>query len=496
MIARGLTNFGAHDRTRVVGLRDRRALLDLFMIGACQLDWIHSLKFVALCAFTLSVAACATEPKVDALIDATSNGRVRVVGARGPLSDPESKAILERLQRENPKSGVLERHIAFQQALVDAPLIAGNKVELLRDGQETFAAMFAAIDRAKQSLKLEYFTLEDVEFNGRHLSDLLVDRASRGIRISIIYDAIGSIATPPAFFDRLRQAGIAVVQFNPINPLTLNHRDHRKILISDNAVGIVGGVNLSTVYSSVPFSKATPQLPPNESATHWRDTDLKVVGPAIAELQRLFQEHWEKQSETALPTPLATGPYPLAGDEIVRIIGSTPDDPLPLHYIALLSAIHHAEERIWMSAAYFVPTQRALQELINAAKRGVDVRLLLPSQSDSAKALAAGRSHYSDLLEAGVKIFEARDVILHAKSVVVDGVWSAIGSSNFDRRSVLFNDEVDAVVLGRSTGARMEAMFNDDLRSADRIGPDAWANRPLTERFTELTARLFWEYWL
>jgi cardiolipin synthase len=496
MIARALTNFSAHDRGLFVGLRDRRASLDLFTIGACQLDWIHSLKFVAVCALTLSVAACATEPKVDALIDATSNGRVRVVGARGPLSDRESEAILERVTRENPKSGVLERHIAFQQALVDAPLIAGNKVELLRDGPETFAAMFAAIDGAKQSLELEYFTLEDVEFNGRRLADLLVYKASRGIRIRIIYDAIGSIATPPSFFERLRQAGIAVLEFNPINPLTLNHRDHRKIVISDNAVGIVGGVNLSTVYSSVPFSKPQPQPPGDESATRWRDTDLKLIGPAIAELQRLFLEDWEKQSGTALQTPLATGPYPLAGNEIVRVIGSTPDDPLPLHYIALLSAIHHAEERIWMSAAYFVPTQRALQELINAAKRGVDVRLLLPSQSDSAKALAAGRSHYSDLLEAGVKIFEARDVILHAKSEVIDGVWSAIGSSNFDRRSVLFNDEVDVVVLGRTTGTRMEAMFNDDLRSTDRIEPQTWANRALTERFAELTARLLWEYWL
>jgi cardiolipin synthase len=466
------------------------------MIGVCRLDWIPTLKIVVASALALGLAACASEPKVDALIDATGDGHVQVVSARGPLSDREAQAILERLKRENPNSGVLERHIALQQALVDTPLIAGNKVQLLRDGPETFAAMFAAIDGAKQSLELEYFTFEDVEFNGRRLADLLVDKARRGVRISIIYDAIGSITTPASFFDRLRQAGIAVLEFNPINPLTINHRDHRKILVSDNAVGIVGGVNLSTVYSSLPFSKRQPQTLQGETATRWRDTDLKLVGPAIAELQRLFLEHWEKQSGKSLPTPLATGPYPTGGDEIVRVIGSTPDDPLPLYYIALLSAIHNAEQRIWVSAAYFVPTHRALEELIHAAKRGVDVRLLLPSQSDSAKALAAGRSHYSDLLEAGVKIYEARDVILHAKSVVIDGVWSSIGSSNFDRRSVLFNDEVDVVVLGRTTGARMEAIFNDDLREADRIDPQTWADRALTERFDEVTARLLWEYWL
>jgi cardiolipin synthase len=460
------------------------------MVRAGRLDWAFA------CAIALSVAACASEPKVDALIDATSRSRPDVVGVRGPLSERDSRAIIERLNRQNAKIDVLQRHIALQQALVDNPLIVGNTVQLLRDGPETFAAMFAAIEGAKQSLELEYFTLEDVESNGRHLADLLVDKAANGVRISILYDAVGSISTPASFFDRLRQAGIVVQEFNPIQPISLNHRDHRKILIADNAVAIVGGVNLSTVYSSVPFSKPQPQSTQDATAMHWRDTDMKITGPAITELQKLFLETWEKQVGTKLSTPLATSRVATAGDEIVRVMGSTPDDPLPLYYIALLSAIRTAEQRIWISAAYFVPTHRALEDLIDAARRGVDVRLLLPSHSDSAKALAAGRSHYESLLDAGVKIYEARDVILHAKSVVIDGVWSSIGSSNFDRRSVLFNDEVDVVVLGRTTGARMEAIFNEDTGQADHIEQQAWDHRPLSERFDELTARLLWEYWL
>jgi len=460
------------------------------MIRASRLDWAFA------CAIALSVAACASEPKVDALIDATSKTHPDVVGVRGPLSERDSRAIIERLNRQNAKIDVLQRHIALQQALVDNPLIVGNTVQLLRDGPETFAAMFAAIEGAKQSLELEYFTLEDVESNGRHLADLLVDKAANGVRISILYDAVGSISTPASFFDRLRQAGIVVQEFNPIQPISLNHRDHRKILIADNAVAIVGGVNLSTVYSSVPFSKPQPQSTQDATAMRWRDTDMKITGPAITELQKLFLETWEKQVGTKLSTPLATSRVATAGDEIVRVMGSTPDDPLPLYYIALLSAIRTAEQRIWISAAYFVPTHRALEDLIDAARRGVDVRLLLPSHSDSAKALAAGRSHYESLLDAGVKIYEARDVILHAKSVVIDGVWSSIGSSNFDRRSVLFNDEVDVVVLGRTTGARMEAIFNEDTGEADRIEQQAWDHRPLSERFDELTARLLWEYWL
>ena len=270
-------------------------------------------------------------------------------------------------------------------------------------------------------------------------------------------------------------------------------RDRRKILVADNTVGIVGGVNLSSVYSSLPLSKSAG---PKTETDRWRDTDLEIAGPAVNELQRLFLESWSKQSGPKLPEPLATTPLVTGGTEIVRVVGSTPDDRLPLYYITLLSAIRNAEQRIWVSAAYFVPTHEALEDLEKAARRGVDVRLLLPSRSDSSKALAAGRSHYSDLLEAGVQIFEARDVILHAKSVTIDGVWSSIGSSNFDRRSVLFNDEVDVIVLGRATAARMEAIFDDDFSQADRIDLQRWSQRSLSERFDELVARLLWEYWL
>ncbi len=270
-------------------------------------------------------------------------------------------------------------------------------------------------------------------------------------------------------------------------------RDRRKILVADNTVGIVGGVNLSSVYSSLPLSKSAG---PKTETDRWRDTDLEIAGPAVNELQRLVLESWSKQSSPKLPEPLATTPLVTGGTEIVRVVGSTPDDRLPLYYITLLSAIRNAEQRIWVSAAYFVPTHEALEDLEKAARRGVDVRLLLPSRSDSSKALAAGRSHYSDLLEAGVQIFEARDVILHAKSVTIDGVWSSIGSSNFDRRSVLFNDEVDVIVLGRATAARMEAIFDDDFSQADRIDLQRWSQRSLSERFDELVARLLWEYWL
>ncbi len=443
----------------------------------------------------LGIAACSSVPSggVEEAIDARAIDHAQILGLHGPLSERQSRAILEHLRRQSADSDVLQRHIALQQALFDSPLIAGNTVHLLRDGRESFAAMFAAMDAAVQSLELEYFTFEDVESGGRHLGDLLVEKAARGVRISVLYDAVGSITTPAAFLDRLRQAGITLVEFSPLQPLSLNHRDHRKILIADNTVAIVGGVNLSTAYSSLPFGKSVDG---NATPDHWRDTDLEIAGPAVGELQGLFVENWIKQSGPPLSVPLATTKTAAGGDEIVRVLGSTPDDRLPFYYVTLLSAIRNAEQRVWVSAAYFVPTHEELEDLGKAAQRGVDVRLLLPSHSDSAKALAAGRAHYSDLLAAGVKIFEARDVILHAKSVTIDGVWSSIGSSNFDRRSVLFNDEVDVIVLGGSTGSRMEAIFNDDFGQADRIDPLAWSERPLAERLDEFMTRLLWEYWL
>jgi cardiolipin synthase A/B len=452
----------------------------------------HKLGLALLLSFVIGACAAVPNGNIEDAIDASGVSHPRVVGLRGPLSEQQSRAILERLRRQSGASDVLQRHIALEQALSDSPLIVGNTVRLLRDGPETFAAMFAAMDGAVQSLELEYFTFEEVEFGGRHLGELLVDKAAHGVRISILYDAVGSIATPAAFLDRLRQAGITLVEFNPLQPLSLNHRDHRKILIADNSVAIVGGVNLSAVYSSLPLSKN----PSSDSPDRWRDTDLAIAGPAVYELRRIFLDTWRKQSGRPLSTPLATTMIATGGREIVRILGSTPDDRLPLYYIALLSAIRNAEQRIWISAAYFVPTHEELEDLRKAARRGVEVRLLLPSRSDSSEALAAGRSHYSDLLEAGVKIYEARDVILHAKSVAIDGVWSSIGSSNFDRRSVLFNDEVDAIVLGGTTGARMEAIFDDDFKQSDRIDAQAWRERSLSERFHEMIARLLWEYWL
>jgi cardiolipin synthase len=443
---------------------------------------------------TLLLGACAHVPVFDETLTTThSPAEIEIMGARGPLSRKQSKAVLSRLATSAPDAGALERHLAVEQAVAESPLFAGNQVRILRDGAQTFPAMFAAIHDAKRYLYLEYYIFEDVNCNGEQLSDVLVAKAREGVKIAAIYDGIGSLSTPSEFFSKLQDAGIQVIQFNPPNPLhsgghfALNERDHRKLLIADGAVVIVGGVNLSSTYQSSPGSSrvATPQ-------DVWHDTDLEISGPVSVELEQLFQEHWREQGGPPLPSP-EDAPAPRSdGSEVVRVIGSTPSHlKSSRYYVTVLSAIRNAEKNIWMTAAYFAPTHREKEDLIHAARRGVDVRLLLPSRSDSSAALHVQHSHYESLLRSGIKIYERNDGILHSKTMVVDGVWSITGSSNFDYRSVIFNDEVDAVVLGQGTGAQLSSLFESDLQQATAIDLTAWRKRSTLTKMREQ----FWRLW-
>ncbi len=440
----------------------------------------------------LAITACAEVPVFDdKLGGARSSGEIQIMGARGPLSQKQSRAVLNRLAAQAPDAGALERHLALEQAVAESPLFAGNQVRILRDGDQTFPAMFAAIHGARRYLYLEYYILEDVACNGEQLADVLIEKAREGVHIHLIYDGIGSISTPSEFFARLQAAGIEVMQFNPPNPLhagghfSLNDRDHRKMLIADGSLVIVGGVNLSSTYQSGPGS------PQPADTDVWHDTDLQITGPVDAELERLFEEHWHEQGGAPLETKEDPPSVTSDGSEVVRIIGSAPKRLKSRYYVTVLSAIRNAESNIWMTQAYFAPTHREKEDLIHAARRGVDVRLLLPSHSDSSPALQVQHSHYEALLRSGVKIYERNDGILHSKTMVVDGVWSITGSSNFDYRSVLFNDEVDAVVLGKATGEQLSALFQSDLQKAQPIDLESWRRRSMLTKLREQ----FWRLW-
>src|SRR5688572_114495 len=450
---------------------------------------IRALKLAAATAFCFVAAAgCATLPDTDALIQRHAGQAARFENASGALSTKRSAAVLAELKRKSGDVDILEKQIALEQAINDSPLILGNKVTLLQDGAATYPAMFAAIRGARDHINLETFIFEDDEI-GRQFADLLLEKQAQGVQVNVIYDSVGGLSTPAAFFERLRQGGIAVLEFNPINPLAakagwqLNNRDHRKLLVVDGRVAFIGGINISSVYSSGSVARRAGKG--GEKAAAWRDTDLQIEGPVVAELQKRFIETWTKQRGSALAPKEYFPALKAEGKAIVRAIGSTPDDPYSLIYLTLISAIGNAEKNVYLTIAYFVPDPRPLKSLTDAAARGVDVRLILPSHSDSEVTFQAGRSHYSGLLQAGVRIYERRGAVLHSKTAVIDGVWSCVGSSNHDWRSFLDNDEVNAVVLGREFAQQMQAMFAADQAASDVIDAGSWQSRSPVLRIKE-----------
>jgi cardiolipin synthase len=416
----------------------------------------------------------------------------------GRLSPARSQAVLRALSEDAKASDVLLRQLAVEEAVTDSQLVLGNKVTLLRDGPATYRAMYQAIRNAKSHINLEVYILEHDEV-GRQLAELLIQRQRQGVQVNLIYDSIGSVNTPPEWFARLTEAGGKVVEFNPVNPAkarkqwVVNQRDHRKLLVVDGHTAFAGGINFSSVYSGGFSSHPKRTQPPGQLP--WRDTHIKIEGPVVREFQRLFLQTWEKQQGDRLPPMRYLARVEPKGYQVVRAIGSTPDHKISAIHATLLSAIAHAERTVYLTSAYFVPDGELLRHLKAAARRGVDVRLLLPSQTDFWAPLYAGRSHYSDLLAAGIRVYERQEALLHAKTAVIDGVWSTVGSTNLDWRSLRSNDEVNAVILGGHFARQMEAMFEDDLAQSKQVTREAWLRRGVGSRVKELAARL-WERWL
>ena len=442
----------------------------------------------------LLVAGCATLPDVGDIIYGPLDFRSpQVVGAHGELSPTTSKRIIGRLERESGSVDLLGRQTIVLEEISGNPLIAGNKATLLINGEATYGAMSEAIRNARDHVNLETFIFEDDEV-GRRFADLFIEKQAQGVQVNLIYDSHGSDNTPEAFFERMRDAGIKVVEFNPVNPLRakkvdlLTHRDHRKILVVDGKIAFTGGVNISAVYSSSPSILGKSGLP-------WRDTEVEIEGPAVAEFQKLFLDTWSQQKGPELAPRTYFPELKLEGSDLVQVIGSTPGERNRVTYVMYVSAMTFAEKTIHLTNAYFVPDRQTLSALTGAAQRGLDVKLILPSTSDSNLVFYAGRSHYEDLLESGVKLYERKGGMLHAKTAVIDGVWSTVGSTNMDLWSFVRDDEVNAAVLGEDFAAEMEAMFASDLRASDEILPAEWKRRSLGNRLKELLARLL-SYWL
>jgi cardiolipin synthase len=338
--------------------------------------------------------------------------------------------------------------------------------------------------------------MEDIEDEtGRKFADLLLRKQAEGLQVNLIYDSLGSFSTPAAFFQRLRDGGIHVVEFNPQNPLKAHGKwrlaksDHRKIMIVDGKVALTGGVNISQAYSSAPSGVGGER----EAEMPWRDTDVQIEGPAVAEFQKLFLDTWEKQKGEK---PSDRNYFPdlkEGGNALVGVLGSTPGEANRITFIMYVAAITFAENSLHMTNAYFVPDSQILKALTDAAKRGVDVKIILPGATDRSLAQYAGQYFYSDLLESGVKLYKRRNVLLHAKTLVIDEVWSTVGSTNMEWWSFSTNNEVNAVILSREFATEMEKMFAGDLADSDQIRWEEWKKRPLLikirEWFSHLIAR-------
>lgn len=448
----------------------------------------------------LLLASCGALPKrdpdVNPLPPRQVAERVTLQSRDGPVPPAAEAQALAKVRDEG--NGVLfQRHLGVLAASGDTQLWRGNTARLLVDGPATFAAMKAAIAAAKQRLLLEFYIVED-EGVAAEVGELLLRKAGQGVRVALMYDSVGSINTDKAFFERLRAGGIAVCAFNPINPLErpghwgVMERNHRKMLAADSDVAFTGGINLSNVYAkgSSGLGRGERKPPDDGDTQGWRDTQVELRGPVVNALAALFQQSWTEQGcEGQLP-PAPAPRVKEPGRRVVKLVAGDPANGVNPSYTALLRAIDASQRSVQLTMAYFAPGPELIQALCDAARRGVAVQLVLPGRSDVALVLHAARSRYAQLLEAGVQIHEMKQTVMHAKTAVIDGVYSSVGSSNLDWRSIVGNHEMDVIVLGDEFGQDMQALFARDLTVSKAIDAAEWARRGLVQRIKEGFARL------
>ncbi len=360
------------------------------------------------------------------------------------------------------------------------PPYGGNRVQVFTGGGEAFAAMHTAIEAAEREILLESYIFTD-DATGYRVRNALVAAARRGIQVRVVVDAVGSAATRRSFWTDLEEQGVQVRQFHPLSPPLFRHpfRDHRKILVVDRSIAFTGGMNIADEYGSSWFSR---------NGSTWRDSHVEVRGPAAWELTVVFAEAWEQSGGE----PFEIGPLrdePAKSGSRVLVLESSPNRGHAESAAVFAAIIAAARRSVWITNAYFAPKRTAVESLGRAAERGVDVRLLLPGRSDVPVVRHAGHGFFTDLLRRGVKIFEYQASMLHAKSLVVDGYVSMVGSTNLDFRSFTFNGECNLVVLDEQVAAELEGAFTADLAEAAAIEPGRWYRRHLSHRVLDWLAR-------
>jgi cardiolipin synthase len=362
-------------------------------------------------------------------------------------------------------------------------------VQPLIGGREAFPAMLHAIRHAQRRVHFEMYIFRD-DVIGREFQAALIERARAGLEVLLMIDGVGSLGFPARCIDAMRAGGVQVQVFNPVAPwrqrFGLNRRDHQKILIVDDQVGFCGGINVGDEYAPI-----------ESGGGGWHDVQARVEGPAVLDLAQIFRETWMQAGGDPVtpPKPLESLSQVAGHDALVEVISNLRMRTRSRMRYSYLHAIRRAQKSIYIMNAYFIPDIGLRRAFGLAVKRGVDVRVIVPSTSDVAAVYWASRRLYGRLLRRGVRIFEWPERMMHAKTGVIDGVWGTIGSYNLDRRSFLHNLEVAVVTIDRDLGERMHARFEKDLTVCREVTAEEWRKRSRWHKLLEAFFYLF-RYWL
>ena len=367
-------------------------------------------------------------------------------------------------------------------ALLGPQMVEGNSVETLLNGDAIFPAMLKEIRRARQTITFETYIYWSGAI-GAEFVDALVDRARAGVKVHVLLDWVGSAKMDSGMLDVMKGANVEVERFHeprPINLNKLNNRTHRKLLIVDGRVAFTGGVGIADQWQGNARS-------PDE----WRDTHFRVEGPVVAQFQAVFLDNWMRTTGKVLHGAAYFPALKPVGGLSAQLFSSSPSGGSESMHLMYMLAITAARQSIDLANSYFVPDELTVRTLVDAARRGVKVRLLLPSSHiDSEIVRLASRASWGPLLEAGIEVAEFQPTMFHVKSMVVDGLFTSVGSTNFDMRSFRLNDEANLNVLNAEFGARQREIFDADWARARTISHKQWLNRPLKERVLEKAARL------
>ena len=358
-----------------------------------------------------------------------------------------------------------------------------NRIRVLNNGTVTFDEIKAALRGARSSIHLEYYIIEDDPL-GREIAEILIGKAREGVEVRLIYDDVGSWGLSRRYIRHLRNAGVEVQCFMrvvfPWLTSKVNYRNHRKILVVDGHIGFTGGINIAQRYLT--GTKMGP----------WRDTHLKLEGEAVRMLQIVFMTDWYFVSKQQLTDHAKYLPPTTVRDEcLVQIATSGPDSDWASIMQAFFAAITRAQHHIYISSPYFTPNEAVLTAIKVAALSGIDVRIMIPSRSDSKIVYWASRSYIGELIDANVKVYLYRKGFNHSKLIMIDGVFASVGTANMDMRSFEDNFEVSAIIYDRRITEELEEQFLEDLSRCRLVTREYWETRPVLHNIYEAVARLF-----